>query len=1018
MIARVRLASAVLVLGCICLSHTAGTLQAADVEYHWNRISEGRWIGSDFWANRLQDWEVRNDRLECIADQAKLSLRTAHVLTHPLIDRHEPFRMEVQLGLTNEDGTVTPNSAAGFLIGAGNGGMDYRAASIIHQFRGPGAGLLAGVRPNGTLFFDDFERPGSLNTSVSISGALDRTGWKVIDVDSVESGSPASNILDGNHATIWHTQWKEKKPVHPHYVVIDMQSEQGFNGIAYQPRIEQTAGRIKRFQLYASNKPEDWGKPLKEGSLPDNGELQIIRFDSTQARFLKLVALDAHLERPSTTIAELYVLEGNENALPVDAPIEKLLAGRLVLYGEPIENEKYKLRLSLFTSDPDVPLQTREMEVDGQRLIGNVAIAAHPGQISGDDECGVYWFNALKLSGTRFKQMPERSFGPILATQYTLHENTLKMTAQLAPVSVEDADSARLFINKADEWNLVSTGAVIRPGNTVQLRVENWDSSKDVPFRVEYVAKDWDGTRKIHAWSGIIRKEPLRKKELVIAGFTGNHNMSHRIGLTPFDWRTGSWFPHTDVTKHVAIHDPDVLFFSGDQIYEGRSPTFADREHLLDDYLYKWYLWCWAYRDIARDIPCITIPDDHDVYQGNLWGEAGRPIHRDHFGGYVHPAEFVRMVERTQTSHLPDPFDATPVEQGIGVYYTDMTYGRVSFAILEDRKFKSGCAGRLPPTGTARPDHINDPSFDVMLADVDGVQLLGQRQLDFLDHWSQDWKQADMKIALSQTIFAGMATHHGGGLEYLIADLDSNGWPQSGRNRAIEALRKGFAFHLAGDQHLATIVHHGIDDHRDSIWSFCVPSIANFYPRKWMPKSIGSNRPLTAPSWQGDHLDGFKNKVTVFAATNPGKDMGVEPKDLHNNMPGYGIVRMNKQDQTITMECWPRFADPSKSDSRQYPGWPRTIKQSDNFAKKAGGYLPPIQVKGTNNPVIQVRNHDSGEVIYTLRVLGSKFQPHVFKAGKYDVIISQPDEGKMDALLGVSSTPKPSKDKVVVDLDE
>ncbi|HCK70695.1 MAG TPA: hypothetical protein DHW38_03855 [Planctomycetaceae bacterium] len=118
------------------------------------------------------------------------------------------------------------------------------------------------------------------------------------------------------------------------------------------------------------------------------------------------------------------------------------------------------------------------------------------------------------------------------------------------------------------------------------------------------------------------------------------------------------------------------------------------------------------------------------------------------------------------------------------------------------------------------------------------------------------------------------------------------------------------------------------------------------------------------------------------------------------------------------MECWPRFADPSKSDSRQYPGWPRTIKQSDNFAKKAGGYLPPIQVKGTNNPVIQVRNHDSGEVIYTLRVLGSKFQPHVFKAGKYDVIISQPDEGKMDALLGVSSTPKPSKDKVVVDLDE
>ena len=58
----------------------------------------------------------------------------------------------------------------------------------------------------------------------------------------------------------------------------------------------------------------------------------------------------------------------------------------------------------------------------------------------------------------------------------------------------------------------------------------------------------------------------------------------------------------------------------------------------------------------------------------------------------MHPADFVKMVERTQTSHLPDPFDPTPVGQGIGVYYSHLVWGRVSIAILEDRKFKSGCA--------------------------------------------------------------------------------------------------------------------------------------------------------------------------------------------------------------------------------------------------------------------------------------------------------------------------------------
>ncbi len=105
----------------------------------------------------------------------------------------------------------------------------------------------------------------------------------------------------------------------------------------------------------------------------------------------------------------------------------------------------------------------------------------------------------------------------------------------------------------------------------------------------------------------------------------------------------------------------------------------------------------------------------------------------------------------------------------------------------------------------------------------------------------------------------------------LHADMDSNGWPQSGRNRASAALRKGFAFHFAGDQHLATIFHHGVDEHRDAIWSFCVPSIANLYLRWWEPLKPGKNREPGAPDYTGDHLDGFANKVTNYAAANPEK---------------------------------------------------------------------------------------------------------------------------------------------------
>src|SRR5690606_19311575 len=103
-------------------------------------------------------------------------------------------------------------------------------------------------------------------------------------------------------------------------------------------------------------------------------------------------------------------------------------------------------------------------------------------------------------------------------------------------------------------------------------------------------------------------------------------------------------------------------------------------------------------------------------------------------------------------------------------------------------KFKSGPQGLVPEQGP-RPDHITDPNFDPMLADVEGAELLGERQLHFLDVWGKDWDGAEMKAVLSQTVFANAAHLHGKDSERLIADLDSNGWPQTGRRKALEAIR-------------------------------------------------------------------------------------------------------------------------------------------------------------------------------------------------------------------------------------
>ena len=545
---------------------------------------------------------------------------------------------------------------------------------------------------------------------------------------------------------------------------------------------------------------------------------------------------------------------------------------------------------------------------------------------------------------------------------YTVEEGTLKLSAQLYPLQEGEPRQLELQVQEGQQWRTIATSDIDETGWLATFRVEDWDHSRDFSYRVTHSG----GAE----FTGRIRKDPVDKDEIVVAAFTGNSNRDRSM--------------REDLVRNIQAQDPDLLFFSGDQSYDHKRHTAA------------WLLFGRQFRDIIRDRPTITIPDDHDVGQGNLWGEGGKvsTLSGGSDGGYTMPAEYVRMVERAQTSHLPDPYDPTPIEQGIGVYYTSLNVGGIDFAIVEDRKWKTGPAGLIPQQGP-RPDHINNPSYDRSEVDVPEARLLGKRQLDFLNAWAQDWQGAVMKSVLSQTIFAGGAHIHGKHDARLLADLDSNGWPQSGRERALYAMRRCFAFHIAGDQHLATVIHHGTQDWEDAGYSFCVPSIVNYYGRWWWPlKEAEKHDPASPLPFTGRHYDGLGNKLTMQAYANPTK--------ANYNAAGHGIVRFKKSDRTITMECWPRHTDVTAASAKQYPGWPITIKQTDNYARKPLAYLPTIKVTGTNNPVVQIIDEYLGEVVYTIRIQGTEWQSRVFREAKYTVRVGEGDAAKV--VEGVQAT--------------
>jgi len=611
---------------------------------------------------------------------------------------------------------------------------------------------------------------------------------------------------------------------------------------------------------------------------------------------------------------------------------------------------------------------------------------------------GRFWFADWRVSGSKVEAHPDRTFGPLLFSQYTLSAGIMKMTAQLPPIGSKDAQTVSLQLQTGGTWKTVGEERIHPEARTATFRIPNWEVRRDTPYRLAYNLTSTDGRQEEHFWTGTVRRDPVDVPSFSVADISCNIHEA---------------FPNAPYVENVGKVNPDLLAFTGDQFYESSGGFGVIRtpvDGAMIDYLRKWYLHGWTWRELMRDRPSISLPDDHDVYQGNIWGEGGAArTTTQEAGGYDMPADWVNVVYRTQTAHHPDPYDPTPAKRGTLQYYGPLTYGRISFAVLADRQYKSAPEGNVPPTG-GRGDHETNPNFDPKTADIPGLNLLGAKQEEFLEKWVEDWRGADMKAVISQTIFSAFPTTHGRGTPMILrADYDTNGWPQTARNRAVRTIRKAFAFHIAGDQHIPGVVQYGVDEHRDASVAFAGPAVNVGYPRWFEPSLAPWTKPKGA-SLTGDFTESFGHPFTVHAVMNAAKEprAGDVRQFLDDKASGFGLVRFDKQRQTIRVECWPFLADFTKTDT-QMPGWPIEIKMLENYGRKIAGHLPSLTIRGAAKPVIHVYDEASGELVYALRATGPSFRPHVFAPGKYRVRVSDPDRGNASEVRGLQPSAEAQK---------
>ena len=118
----------------------------------------------------------------------------------------------------------------------------------------------------------------------------------------------ASNVLDGNPDTYWHTMKGVTLASFPHDIRLDLSEERKVKGIQYRGAT-MAEGRVKNYEIYVSNDGQNWGEPVARGQFGNSTELQdALFYQPASARYVCLVCLNAHDGGDCAALADLDII--------------------------------------------------------------------------------------------------------------------------------------------------------------------------------------------------------------------------------------------------------------------------------------------------------------------------------------------------------------------------------------------------------------------------------------------------------------------------------------------------------------------------------------------------------------------------------------------------------------------------------------------------------------------------------------------------------------------------------------
>ena len=138
---------------------------------------------------------------------------------------------------------------------------------------------------------------------------INKSGWKLVSVDSQQGGNEASKAFDNNTSTFWHTQWGSNEPQCPHTIVIDMTKIYKVTAFTYTARTDGNAnGMVKAYEVYLSLDGKTWGNPVATGEFKNTTAMQVAKLSTAKTgRYLKFVAKSEINGKAWTSASEIGI---------------------------------------------------------------------------------------------------------------------------------------------------------------------------------------------------------------------------------------------------------------------------------------------------------------------------------------------------------------------------------------------------------------------------------------------------------------------------------------------------------------------------------------------------------------------------------------------------------------------------------------------------------------------------------------------------------------------------------------